>query len=98
MTGLREREVRTYCRICTGHCGLIVTVDDAGRPIGARGDKDDPRSIGYVCSKGATLPEAHTDQSRLLRPMKRQPDGSFQPIPLTQALDEIAAKLGEILD
>jgi anaerobic selenocysteine-containing dehydrogenase len=98
MAKLGEREARTFCRICTGHCGLIVTIDEAGGPIAARGDREDPRSIGYICSKGATLPQAHTDESRLLHPMKRQPDGGFRPIPLAQALDEIAAKLGEILE
>ena len=35
--------------------------------------------------------------ARLLHPLKRQPDGSFARIPLETALDEIAAKLGEII-
>jgi len=90
-------EARTFCRICTGHCGLIVSIDAAGAPVAARGDRDDPHSIGYICSKGATSPEAHTDASRILQPLKRQPDGSFRPIGLEQALDEIAAKLKVIL-
>lgn len=90
------REVRTFCRICTGHCGLIVTLDDQDRPVSARGDKDDPHSIGYICSKGATSPQAHTDASRLLHPLKRMPDGSFAEIPLEQALSEITARLVEI--
>jgi len=90
------REVRTFCRICTGHCGLIVTLDDQNRPLSARGDKDDPHSIGYICSKGATLPQAHTDASRLLHPLKRMPDGRFVQISVEQALEEISAKLIEI--
>ncbi len=90
-------EARSFCRICTGHCGLIVSIDAAGAPVAARGDRDDPHSIGYICSKGATSPQAHTDASRILHPLKRQPDGSFQPIDLEQALDEIAAKLKFIL-
>ncbi len=91
-------EALTYCRICTGHCGLVVTIDDEGRPVSAHGDRDDPRSIGYICSKGSTLPSAHTEPSRLLHPLKRQPDGSFVKIGLEQALDEIAAKLRTILE
>lgn len=90
------RETSTFCRICTGHCGLIVTIDDDGRPVSARGDRDDPHSIGYICSKGATSPQAHTDDSRLLHPLKRMPDGSFQPISLDRALAEITARLVHI--
>lgn len=94
---LGENERRTFCRICTGHCGLIVTLDDSGKPIAARGDRDDPHSIGYICSKGVTAPQAHSDGARLLHPLKRQPDGSFAPISLARALDEIAERLGAIL-
>jgi anaerobic selenocysteine-containing dehydrogenase len=92
------REVRTFCRICTGTCGLVLSVDEAGVPVSVRGDRDDPHSLGYICSKGVTSVEAHTDQSRILHPLKRQPDGSFERIGLEQALTEIAAKLGEILE
>lgn len=90
------QEKRTFCRICTGHCGVIVTIDDAGRPIAARGDRSDPHSIGYICSKGVTSVDAHTDENRLLHPLKRMPDGSFERISLRQAYHEIAAKLLEI--
>lgn len=91
------REARTFCRICTGHCGLIVSVDDDGRPASVRSDKDDPHSIGYICSKGVTSAQAHTDGSRLLHPLKRMPDGSFVEIALDQALDEITTKLQKII-
>jgi anaerobic selenocysteine-containing dehydrogenase len=98
ITQAMTHEARTFCRICTGHCGLLVSIDDAGRPVGVRADRDDPHSIGYICSKGATSVQAHTDASRLLHSLKRQPDGSFAPIPLDVALDEIAAKLANIAD
>jgi anaerobic selenocysteine-containing dehydrogenase len=92
------REARTFCRICTGHCGLLLSIDDAGKPVSVRGDRGDPHSIGYICSKGVTSVQAHTDASRLLHPLKRNPDGSFAPIPLDDALDEIAAKIAKIAD
>lgn len=91
------REQRTFCRICTGHCGLIVSIDEDGRPASVRSDKDDPHSLGYICSKGVTSAQAHTHESRLLHPLKRMPDGSFQEIALDQALDEISARLEEIV-
>jgi anaerobic selenocysteine-containing dehydrogenase len=92
------REERTFCRICTGHCGLLLSIDEAGRPVSVRGDPDDPHSIGYICSKGVTSVQAHTDASRLLHSLKRSPDGGFAPIPLDDALDEIAAMMAKIAD
>lgn len=92
------REKRTFCRICTAHCGLIVSIDDDGRPIAAHGDRDDPHSLGYICSKGAAAPQAHMHESRLLHPMKRMADGSFRPIPLDDALDEIAHRLSTTVE
>jgi anaerobic selenocysteine-containing dehydrogenase len=92
------REASTFCRICTGHCGLLLSIDEAGKPVSVSGDPDDPHSLGYICSKGVTSVQAHTDASRLLHPLKRNPDGSFTPIPLDDALNEIAAKIAKIAD
>src|SRR5207244_665362 len=35
---------------------------------------------------------------RLLRSLKRDADGTLQPVPVEQAMDEIAARLGQIVD
>ncbi len=87
----------SFCRLCMGHCGVVATVDAAGRLVRIRGDQQDPQTLGYACFKGLTAPEAHASPERILTPRKRRPDGSFEPIPLEQALDEIAAKLRTIL-
>ncbi len=92
------REALSVCRICSGACGLTVTIDDQGRPTRTRGDRDHPVTRGYICSKGADIPDQTTRSDRLLRPMKRLDDGRFVEIPLAQALDEIAARLKTILD
>ena len=92
------REALSVCRICSGACGLTVTIDDDGRATRVRGDREHPVTRGYICSKGADIPDQTTRADRLLRPMKRLEDGRFVEIPLAQALDEIAAKLGTILD
>ena len=65
--------------------------------VGARGDKSNPQTKGYACIKGLYLHEAHNSPDRLLRPLKRQPDGRFEPISLEQALDEIAARVRTII-
>ncbi len=86
----------TSCRICAGQCGLRLELDDHGQVTSVRGDEDNPVTLGYACSKGITLPEAHRHPERLLHPLKRQPDGSFVRIGLQQALDEIALQVRKI--
>ncbi|MCB2078366.1 MAG: molybdopterin-dependent oxidoreductase, partial [Novosphingobium sp.] len=87
------REVQSFCRICTGGCGVRLTVDADDRIVSVKGDKDQPMSKGYVCFKGLQAEEAHHGPARILRPLKRMPDGSFAEIGLELALDEIAEKL-----
>jgi anaerobic selenocysteine-containing dehydrogenase len=81
------REVKTYCRLCSGACGMIITLDDDGRPLKARGDPEHPMSQGYACIKGVQIPAIHHSPSRLLKPLKRTPGGDFEEIPLAVALD-----------
>ena len=74
------RTAYASCRICAGQCGLRIEIDDDGRVLDVRGDADNPVTLGYACSKGITLPEAHRDPARLLHPLKRLPDGRFERI------------------
>jgi anaerobic selenocysteine-containing dehydrogenase len=91
------REATSFCRICTGCCGMRMQIDENDRIVDIRGDKLQPASKGYACYKGLQAEEAHHGAARLLHPLKRQADGSFERIPLVQALDEIAERLGTIL-
>ena len=93
-TGLRE--VVSFCRICSGGCGVRLTLD-GDRIAGVRGDPENALSKGYACFKGLQAAEAHHGPTRLLRPLKRMPDGSFASIPLEQALDEIAERLAALI-
>lgn len=95
---MADREVHSFCRICMGTCGMVLTLDDAGRLKSIRGDRDDPQTLGFACFKGLRAVEAHNSPDRILHPLKRLPDGSRIEIPLEQALDEIAGKLGAIRD
>ena len=81
-----------------GHCGVVLTVDDENRLVDIRADRDDQQTLGFACFKGLQAVELHNGPARLLHPLKRQADGSFARIPLETALDEIAAKLKDILD
>lgn len=93
------RQARSFCRICAAHCGMVLTIDDqTNRIVDIKGDKDNPMTNGYVCFKGLQAEEAHHGPARLLRPLKRQPDGSHVEIGSEEALDEIADKLRTIVD
>lgn len=87
----------SFCRICSGGCGTRLTIGPDQRIVSIRGDQDNGLSKGYACFKGLQAHEAHNHPDRLLTAMKMQPDGSHTPIPVEQALDEVAEKLAAIL-
>jgi anaerobic selenocysteine-containing dehydrogenase len=91
-----RREVTSFCRICSGSCGTILSLDGNDRLLGVRGDKAHPLTMGYACVKGLQVVDAHNRPDRILRPLKRGADGGFAPIDLEQALDEIAAKMAQL--
>jgi len=88
----------SFCRICMGSCGMIVTLGDDGRMAGIRADREDPQTLGFACFKGLRAVEAHNHPERILHPLKKMPDGCFARIGIEQALDEIAARLRTIID
>ncbi len=90
------REVKSFCRFCLPFCGTTVTLDESGKVHKVRGDRDDLMTKGYACIKGLEASAAYYAKDRVLQPLKRQPDGSFAPIDLETALDEIAGKIREI--
>lgn len=84
------------CRICSAHCGVLATVTD-GRLTKVTGDPDNPMFGGYSCIKGRALPDIHNNPQRLLHSQKRQPDGAYSPVASEQAMDEIAARLQNLI-
>jgi anaerobic selenocysteine-containing dehydrogenase len=85
------------CRACSAYCPVLVTVED-NRVLRVRGNPDVPMFGGFTCPKGRALPKLRANPERLLTSMKRQPDGSYQPIATDRAIAEIAEKLGGILE
>ena len=89
--------LKSTCRVCTAQCPVLVTVED-GKPVNVEGNREAPLYEGFTCPKGrAALAAAHNDPKRLRKSLKRQPDGSFTPIPFEQAVAEISEKLATIL-
>jgi anaerobic selenocysteine-containing dehydrogenase len=88
---------KSYCRFCHAYCALEVDVEE-GRVQAVRGDASDPVYGGYTCIKGRQLPDRHNDPNRIVRALRRRPEGGFDEIPTVQALDEIASKVAGILE
>ena len=87
---------KTACILCYVNCGLEVEVQ--GREITkVRGDRDNPRSQGYLCQKAGRIPfYTNNTAHRLTTPLRRTPAGGFEPIDWDTAIAEIAAKLSAI--
>jgi anaerobic selenocysteine-containing dehydrogenase len=90
------RTVRSFCRICTAICGIVVEVR-GDRVLRVRGDPDHPLSHGYTCPKGRALPGVHHHPERIERPMMRV-DGTLQPATWDACLDDLGDRLCTIVD
>ncbi len=87
---------RTFCRFCHANCAMLADIED-GLVKAVRGDPEDPVFGGYTCIKGRQLAEAHNSPERLRHSLKRDGD-SYVPIASEAALDEIGARLRDIVD
>lgn len=87
---------KTSCMLCAQNCGLEVQVED-NRMVKVRPDKDNPRSLGYVCRKGLNVIYHQHHGERLTHPLKKVGD-DFERISWDQAIEEIAARLKSIID
>jgi len=86
---------KTSCVLCFNNCGLEV-ITEGSKIVKVRGDKENPRSKGYLCRKGASIAYFQNNPERLRFPLKRVGD-RFDRISWDKALDEIADKLREIV-
>ena len=87
----------TACILCSTNCGLHVQIED-GHFRKIKGDKTNPRSRGYTCEKPARLDHYQNHRDRITTPLRRKPDGSFEPIDWDTAISEVAARLAEVRD
>ncbi|WP_137146527.1 molybdopterin-dependent oxidoreductase [Mycolicibacterium sp. CR10] len=83
------------CPFCEATCGLTLTIDD-GRVTGARGDRDDVFSAGFICPKGASFAELDNDPDRLHAPLVRQ-DGVLTEATWDEAFAAVADGLGAVV-
>jgi anaerobic selenocysteine-containing dehydrogenase len=98
VTGQELRTVRSFCRVCTSVCGILVDVE-GDRVVRVRGDEAHPLSHGYTCAKGRALPQLHHHPDRIEGPMLRDAAGSaLQPASWEQCLDDAGTKIKAIID
>lgn len=83
------------CPLCEATCGLVLSIDD-GRISGARGDRDDVFSHGFICPKGASFAELDNDPDRLIQPMVRR-DGELVETTWEDAFAALAEGLGRVI-
>ncbi|HWS76081.1 MAG TPA: molybdopterin-dependent oxidoreductase, partial [Quisquiliibacterium sp.] len=83
---------------CPDTCALLITVRD-GRVVRVAGDPEHPTTRGVLCTKVSRYAERTYSPERVLSPLRRvgpKGSGRFEPVGWDEALDAIAAKLGEI--
>lgn len=83
------------CPLCEATCGLVLTVED-DRVTGARGDRDDVFSHGFICPKGASFAELDNDPDRLRAPLVRR-DGELVETSWEEAFAAAAEGLGRVI-
>src|SRR5215831_19534930 len=88
---------KTACNICYVNCGIEV-LTDGERITKVRGDRDNPKSQGYLCNKAARIPFYAHHRDRLTSPLRRRANGSFEAIDWGTAISEIASRLRSIVD
>lgn len=86
---------KTSCVLCAQNCGLEVEIQN-NKIVRVKGDKDNPRSLGYMCVKGMNIAHHHDHEGRLLYPLKKTSEG-FVRISWETAFAEISAKLKSIV-
>ncbi|GHB07196.1 MULTISPECIES: molybdopterin oxidoreductase family protein [Streptomyces] len=86
-----SRTALRVCPLCEATCGLTLTIEGT-TVTGARGDRDDVFSQGFICPKGASFGGLDADPDRLRSPLVRK-DGVLREATWDEAFDTIAAKL-----
>ncbi|MEV7656546.1 molybdopterin-dependent oxidoreductase [Streptomyces anulatus] len=89
------RTAPRICPLCEATCGLTLTIEGT-TVTGARGDRDDIFSRGFICPKGASFGGLDADPDRLRVPLVRGDDGELREASWSEAFDLIAARIPEL--
>jgi anaerobic selenocysteine-containing dehydrogenase len=91
-----SRTALRICPLCEATCGLTLTIEGT-RVTGARGDREDVFSRGFICPKGASFGAVDSDPDRLRGPLVRR-DGELREATWEEAFDAVAAGLRPVVE
>ncbi len=91
-----KRTAYRTCPLCEATCGLAIELED-DRVTRIRGDDRDVLSRGFICPKGATLGDLHSDPDRLLAPLIRR-DGKHVEVTWDEAFRAVAEGFRAVQD
>jgi molybdopterin-containing oxidoreductase family iron-sulfur binding subunit len=88
---------RSVCRDCANHCSLAVRKVDEF-PVGLRGTRWHPASLGALCVAGQSQMQALFDADRLDKPLLRQDAGApSRSAEWSEALDLLRTRVGDLV-
>ncbi|MFJ6854768.1 molybdopterin oxidoreductase family protein [Streptomyces sp. NPDC091271] len=90
-----SRTALRVCPLCEATCGLTLSIEGT-EVTGARGDREDVFSKGFICPKGASFGALDADPDRLRTPLVRT-DGVLREATWSEAFDAIAAKIPALI-
>jgi anaerobic selenocysteine-containing dehydrogenase len=97
MAATETRTSPSFCRICLSFCPILVTTR-GNEVVKVEGDRENEVWNGHTCVKGRAQPAWLTSERRLLHSQRRSAAGTYEPVAIDAAMDEIAARLQAILD
>ncbi|MFE3787827.1 molybdopterin oxidoreductase family protein [Streptomyces goshikiensis] len=89
------RTALRVCPLCEATCGLTLTIEGSA-VTGARGDRDDVFSRGFICPKGAAFGAVDGDPDRLRTPLVRRA-GRLREATWEEAYAAVAAAVPALL-
>jgi formate dehydrogenase major subunit len=92
------KQTTTVCPYCSVGCGILVYAEN-GKVIQVEGDPDHPINEGTLCSKGSSLVQMANNDTRVGKPMYREPGGTaWKEVEWEWALDRIARLVKDARD
>ncbi|MFD9433658.1 molybdopterin oxidoreductase family protein [Streptomyces sp. NPDC060002] len=91
-----SRTALRICPLCEATCGLTLTIEGT-KVTGARGDREDVFSKGFICPKGASFGAVDGDPDRLRTPLVRR-DGELREATWAEAFDAVAAGIRPVVE
>ncbi|MFJ1810603.1 MULTISPECIES: molybdopterin oxidoreductase family protein [unclassified Streptomyces] len=91
-----SRTALRICPLCEATCGLTLTIEGT-KVTGARGDREDVFSKGFICPKGASFGAVDGDPDRLRTPLVRRA-GELREATWEEAFDAVAAGIRPVVE